>query len=127
MDSLPTELSGDPTLQIDFFQKQRRKEGREGGKREKAEGRAREWWGERKSPYSERCSGLGTAYLLAHLYILFHCGRRGYCWGRVSALTLLDSVTTVLITVFCQLWCWNPAETADVPEADGQRPSGPPQ
>ena len=23
----------------------------------------------------------------------------------------LDSVPTVLLTVFCQLWCWNPAET----------------
>lgn len=55
--------------------------------------------GREKALYSERCSGLGTAYLLAHLYILFHCGRRGYCWGRGSVLAPLDSITTVLITV----------------------------
>ena len=92
VNSLPTELSRNPTLQTDFFKKERRKEGREGGKREKVEGR-----------------------------------ETRLCWGRVSAFAPLDSVPTILLTVFCQLWCWNPAETADVPEADGQRPSGPPQ
>lgn len=34
---------------------------------------------------------------------------------------------TILVAVFRQLWCWNPAEKAGVSEADSQRPARPPQ
>jgi hypothetical protein len=112
-------------LQIDFLKKERRKERKEG--KEKRQRRGQGNGGERESlhilkdvqawelpTYWRTCTSCFTVGDVAIA-------------GDVSALAPLDSITTVLITVFCQLWCWNPAETADVPEADGQRPSGPPQ